>query len=72
MKTEICKCNNCERLLIDENPQVNAEKVEVGDMRVHSMVYINDYDNSFWACPHCLTDAYLTDFSAEKVKKTDL
>ena len=61
MKTEICKCNNCERLLIDENAQVGAEKVEVGNMKVHSMIYINDYDNNFWACPHCLTDAYLTD-----------
>ncbi len=28
MRTEICKCNNCERLLIDENPQIGAEKVE--------------------------------------------
>lgn len=61
MKTELCKCNNCERLLIDENPQVNAKKVEVGNKRVHTMVYINDYDNSFWGCPYCLTDAYLTD-----------
>lgn len=61
MKTELCKCNNCQRLLIDENPQIGAEKIEVGDMKVHSMEYINDYDNSFWACPHCKTDAYLTD-----------
>jgi hypothetical protein len=59
--TELCKCNNCERILIDENPQTNAKKYDTKGIKVHSMEYINDYDNSFWACPHCLTDAYLTD-----------
>lgn len=63
MKTEICKCNNCERLLIDENPQVNAKKVEVGNLKVHSMEWIEEEHESYWACPHCLTDAYLTDIS---------
>jgi len=61
MKTELCKCNNCERLLIDENPQVDAQKIEIGNQKVHSMEWIEDGEDSFWACPHCLTDAYLTD-----------
>jgi hypothetical protein len=61
MKTELCKCNNCDRLLIDENPQVDAQKIEVGNVRVHSMEWIDEGENSFWACPYCLTDAYLTD-----------
>jgi hypothetical protein len=58
---ELCKCNNCERILIDENPQTNAKKYDIKGIKVHSMEYINDYENSFWACPHCQTDAYLTD-----------
>jgi len=66
MKTELCKCNNCERLLIDENPQINAEKIEVGNMKVHSMEYIEEENEGYWACPHCLTDAYLTDISSVK------
>ncbi len=40
MKTELCKCNNCERLLIDENPQIGAEKVEVGNMKVIGLAHI--------------------------------
>ena len=61
MVTEICKCNNCERLLIDENPQIGTEKVEIENIRVHTMVWIEEENDSFWACPHCLTDDYLTD-----------
>ena len=59
--TELCKCNNCERILIDENPLTNAKKYDIKGIKVHSMEYINDYENSFWACPHCKTDGYLTD-----------
>lgn len=66
MKTELCRCNNCERLLIDENPQSGAEKIEVGNMKVHSMEWIEEENEGYWACPHCLTDAYLTDISSVK------
>ena len=66
MRTEICKCNNCERLLIDENPQTGAEKVEVENNRVHSMEWIEEEHDSYWACPHCLTDAYLTDYKSSR------
>lgn len=59
--TELCKCNNCERILIDKNPQTNAKKYDIKGIKLHSMKYINDYENSFWACPHCLTDDYLID-----------
>lgn len=29
MKTELCKCNNCNSIMYDENPQVGATKIDV-------------------------------------------
>jgi len=66
MKTELCKCNNCQRLLIDENPQIGAEKVEVGSLKGYSMEWIKEEHQSYWTCSHCKTDAYLTDISGVK------
>lgn len=58
-----CKCNNCERILIDENPQVDSIMLDVDKSKVHSMEWIEEEEGGggFWACPHCKTDAYLTD-----------
>lgn len=63
MKDYFCKCNNCDRILIDENPATNAKKIEVTDGKYYSMEFIQEspYEGGFWACPHCKTDAYLTD-----------
>ena len=59
MTAELCKCNNCERVIIDENPQINAQKLSTDGIKVFSMEWIEP--EGFWACPHCKTDAYLTD-----------
>ncbi len=62
LQTELCQCNNCNRYLIDENPQINAKKHDISQLRVHSMEWIeNEKEGGFWACPHCKTDAYLKD-----------
>ena len=70
--TGLCRCNNCDRILIDENPQVDAQKIEVKNQKVHSMEWVEDGEDGFWACPHCKTDAYLTDFSEHKKLKTEI
>lgn len=55
----LCKCNKCNSILIDENPQVKAKERETtGEEK--KMVWIDD-EGGFWACPICLTDGYLVD-----------
>jgi len=56
----LCKCNNCNTLLIDENPQINAKDYELrGDEQ--NMVLIKEEGEFIWVCPNCNTDGYLTD-----------
>ena len=56
----LCTCNGCGSTLIDENPQVDAPKYQLyGDEK--EMVFINNGEDSHWACPICKTDEYLTD-----------
>ena len=57
----LCKCNNCETIMYDENP--NTEETQSTDKEVVHMLYnSSDRDNIFWACPVCQTDDYLNDF----------
>lgn len=66
-KTELCKCNNCETIMVDENPQVGAKRYLVRDGKTHlnevveQMERLDDMGTEFWGCPNCLTDEYLTD-----------
>jgi hypothetical protein len=60
MKTELCKCNNCGNILIDENPQVDRIKYEINGNELNMVQYIDNGD-LFWACPVCKTDGYLVD-----------
>lgn len=62
----LCKCNYCDSILIDENPQVGAPLYDLKDypqalemQRVSAV--INDPETEYWACPNCLTDSFLTD-----------
>ena len=57
MKTELCKCNNCESILYDQNPQINAPTY-FAPKGTENMELI---ENEFWGCPICKTDDYLTD-----------
>jgi hypothetical protein len=53
----LCKCNNCESILIDTNPQADAQLHSLKGGELKTLVLIKDMQ----ACPVCLTDAYLTD-----------
>ena len=53
----LCKCNKCDNILIDKNPQVDAKKFQLkGNEK--ELIKVN---NEFWGCPECLTDDYLID-----------
>ena len=56
-KDHLCKCNKCDNILIDKNPQVDAKKFQLkGNEK--ELIKVN---NEFWGCPECLTDDYLID-----------
>ena len=61
MKTKeldyVCRCNNCGNLLIDTNPQINAQKFDVSKLHLKELISIEDMR----ACPNCKTDEYLID-----------
>ena len=75
-KANLCKCNNCELVLIDQNAQIGAKEFEVFSApdahrmdsfgnEVADMSYIPDRINPnehFWACPVCDSDEYLVDY----------
>ena len=60
ISANLCKCNNCGSVLIDENPQYGAVFHPVPTNAIE-MEYITNDDGSFWACPNCQTDEYLID-----------
>ena len=63
MKTPLCKCTNCDTIMYDENPQVNAIQYLVREGKtdlnrdIETMVKVDEY----WVCPKCNTDDYLVD-----------
>jgi len=59
----LCKCNNCDSILIDKNPQINAKEYdEKSDdvIKASEMIQLDD-DGYYWACPVCMTDEFLDD-----------
>lgn len=56
-KVHLCKCNNCDSILEDTNPQVNAHLFDTGTVEPESLIIIDDMK----ACPFCKTDECLTD-----------
>lgn len=62
MKDYLCKCNNCDSILVDENPQTGAIKKKVPkDFEYMESLWDIGAEMWFWACPKCKTDDYLTD-----------
>lgn len=60
----LCRCNNCDTVLFDENPQLDAIEHELTGNE-EEMTQVNYGTKKepewLWACPNCLTDEYLTD-----------
>jgi hypothetical protein len=58
MTANLCKCNNCDTVLIDQNPQIGAPELNLtGDEQ--EMQYDSSYGG--WVCPNCMVDDYLVD-----------
>jgi hypothetical protein len=65
----LCQCNNCESILIDQNPQVGARvfNVDLSNPKIIEMQLLKEPDNGgiegdyFWGCPICETDGYFND-----------
>lgn len=60
--TNLCRCNMCDSILIDENPQTDSPLYDLKDYpQAKKMVQFHEDDDWFWGCPECKTDAYLQD-----------
>ncbi len=67
----LCKCNNCDSFLIDQNSQVGAKEFYLKGtelamqynpgLRMEDEEDEDNLNNRFWVCPICMTDAYLDD-----------
>jgi len=62
-KFYLCKCNNCGSVLIDHNPQVNAQMVEADPSKHDELIMDNNIKgmDGDWICPNCKTDSFLAD-----------
>jgi len=56
----LCQCNKCNIILIDQNPQTGAKEYALTGQE-QEMQYIFDSDGGYWVCPVCLTDDDLQD-----------
>lgn len=61
MEEYLCKCNNCDSIMFDENPQVNAKKRKVTGVEIGMEYLFDEGGERYWGCPICETDDYLTD-----------
>lgn len=58
MKAHLCKCNNCDSILLDQNPQIGAKEQDTKDYpTIKNMMWKKDH----WVCCICKTDSYLID-----------
>lgn len=65
MKTQLCKCNKCDTIMIDMNPTGQSE-LETDDLDIVGMEFITDKGGGYWACPECLSDNDLVDVFERK------
>ena len=65
MKANLCRCNNCDSILIDKNPQKDAIEHELTgnelEMQWTGGLIEFKHDPPMWVCPLCMTNAYLID-----------
>jgi hypothetical protein len=67
MKAQLCKCNNCNAIMVDMNPAEQPEFEILSTIIDMENIQEIDPDNpanlceNFWGCPNCKTDAHLID-----------
>ncbi len=61
---KLCTCNNCSNIWEDMNPQTDAKEYP-DDADILPLVKCHSLDGSkpdtFWGCPTCGTDDFLSD-----------
>ena len=59
----ICTCNNCGNIFEDRNEHPKESTVFPDDTFIQELELLNDGDGSesYYGCPVCQTDGYLTD-----------
>lgn len=55
----LCKCNNCDSVLIDKNPQIGAKEYPLRGSELEMVK--SEGDDPHWVCPKCMVDDYLID-----------
>lgn len=64
MKAKLCKCNNCDTVMIDQNPKTDTPELEVPD-NATDMQFIDEEGGGYWGCPVCDDDGYLMDITEQ-------
>lgn len=63
----LCRCNECDRVLIDRNAQIGAKCYDTrcvdGELRFFKNTIYNKLFEIefFWGCDRCFSDSYLID-----------
>ena len=65
-KANLCTCNKCGNIFIDQNPQIGAKVYNVNVQKVTDLQYLKDGGGYYWGCGICETDGYLQDGIDEK------
>jgi rubrerythrin len=61
----LCKCNKCGSILINQNPQIGAIEYELTGNELEmqwtgGLIEFKETDNeNIWVCPICMTNDYL-------------
>ena len=60
MEANLCKCINCNEVLIDFNPHFNAVLYTLTGFE-KELKYVPDSYGGYYVCPFCFSDEYLVD-----------
>ena len=64
MKTPLCKCNKCDTIYIDTNPQVGVAQFKAPTNTPTLTVQYDEFSADYFkGCPKCKTDGYLIDIT---------
>jgi rubrerythrin len=62
----LCKCNNCDNTLIDQNPKENAPQLNLIGTELNMSWSGTE---SVWVCPVCRTNKHLTDIDKKSIEQ---
>ncbi len=66
IKSPLCKCNNCDTVYLDTNPQVNATQFNAPLNTPELTFQYEKNEGYFKGCPKCETDGFLIDVNGNE------